>query len=64
MPWSAPGCRAQAIEVHLLVILASVALAAGPDLRADTDTVTDLEALDLGADLDGLSDDLRGVSRQ
>jgi hypothetical protein len=50
--------------VHLLVILASVALAAGPDLRADTDTVTDLEALDLGADLDGLSDDLRGVSRQ
>lgn len=44
--------------VVLVVTLALRALQAGPDLGSNANTVTLLDGLDLGADLDGFADDL------
>lgn len=44
--------------IVLVVAFALRALQAGPDLSTDADTVALLDGLDLGADLDGLADDL------
>jgi hypothetical protein len=41
--------------VILVVALALWALQAGPDLSTNTDSVADLDSLDLGADLDGMT---------
>lgn len=43
--------------VVLIVALAVLALEAGRDLGADTDTVSNLDGLDCGADLDGMAND-------
>lgn len=43
--------------VVFVLVLAEVALEAGPDLGADADAVADFEVLDVLADLDGFADD-------
>ena len=44
--------------VVLIVILANLALQASPDLSTHANAVADLDSLNLGADFDGVADDL------
>lgn len=44
--------------VVLVISLARAAVQARPDLRANTDAVADVDALDIRADADGVADDL------